>query len=79
MGIGGIMTQHAAPQGFRHVGHAHGRAGVAGLGLVYGVHGKDTNGIGKFFTGTHDYSPSAYKVSERASSALLSNARRRAS
>src|SRR5690606_30397439 len=36
----------ASPQAHGHVGHAHGGAGVAGVGLLNGVHGQCADRIG---------------------------------
>ena len=44
--VGRVVLQMTRPQGHRHVGHAHGRAGVAGVGLLDGVHGQGTDGVG---------------------------------
>ena len=41
----GVVTQEAAPQRVAHRCQAHGRAGVAGVGLLHGVHGQGTNGV----------------------------------
>ena len=46
-----MATRHAfgrtwAPQGHGHVGHAHGRAGVPGVGLLHGVHRECSDGVG---------------------------------
>ncbi len=40
--VGGVEAQVAAPQRHRHLGHAHGRPGVAGVGLLHGIHGQYT-------------------------------------
>ncbi len=52
-GIGRIMLQKTAPEGFGHVGHAEGRAGMTGLRFLDGVDGKGAYGIGKFCTSRH--------------------------
>ena len=44
--MGRVVAQVAAPQRHGHVGHAHGRAGVARLGLLNGVHRKGADGVG---------------------------------
>ena len=44
--VRGVVTQEAGPQ---HVGngrHAHGHAGMAGVGLLNGVHGKAADDVG---------------------------------
>jgi len=43
-----IEFQEPGKQNGRHVGHAHGHAGVAGIGFLNGVSGKKTDGIGHF-------------------------------
>ncbi|MNV15823.1 hypothetical protein D3C71_1065620 [compost metagenome] len=40
LGVGRVVLEVAAPQRHGHVGHAHGGAGVAGVGLLNGVHGQ---------------------------------------
>ncbi len=45
-GIVRAVLEVPAPQRDRHVGHAHGRAGVAGVGLLHGVHGQGADGVG---------------------------------
>ncbi len=41
----GVVLEHALPERGRHVGHAHGRAGVPRVGLLDGVHGQPPDGI----------------------------------
>ena len=45
-GVGRVVAQCAAPQRHGDLGHAHGRAGVAGIGLLHGVHGQGADGVG---------------------------------
>ena len=40
MRVGGVVLQVLAPEGYCHIGHAHGRAGVTGVGVLNCVHGK---------------------------------------
>src|SRR5690606_1319679 len=42
-----IVVQVVVPQHFGDVGHAHGHAGMAGVGRLDGVHGEDADGIGE--------------------------------
>ncbi len=46
VGRGGVVFEELGPQHGGHVGHAHGHALVAGLGLVHGIHGKNADGVG---------------------------------
>jgi len=46
-GIRGIVLEEVVPQHFGDVRHAHGRAGVAGVGLLDGVHGQSAYGVGE--------------------------------
>jgi hypothetical protein len=46
VGGGRVEFQNAGEQNRRHIGEAHGQAGVAGLRLLYGVHGQCANRIG---------------------------------
>ena len=41
-----VVSQVAAPQRHGHLGHAHRGTGVAGLGLLHGVHGQCANRVG---------------------------------
>jgi hypothetical protein len=34
----------------RDIGHAHGHAGMAGIRLLYGIHGEHANGVREFET-----------------------------
>ena len=43
VGVVRAVLQVLAPQRSSHIGHAHGCAGVAGIGLLYGIHGQRTN------------------------------------
>ncbi len=45
--IGRIVAQVAVPQHLGDFRHAHGRARMAGIGLLHPVHGKGANGVGK--------------------------------
>ena len=51
--IGWVVLEELAPQHFRHIRHAHGRAGVTGVGLLDCVHGQDADDIGEFAAGRH--------------------------
>ena len=53
-GIGGIVFEAVAPEGFGHVGHAQGGAGMTGTGLLDGVDGKGADGVGTLSAGRHD-------------------------
>jgi hypothetical protein len=45
--VGRVVAQVAAPEHFGDFRHAHrGRAGVAGVGLLHGVHGQGADGAG---------------------------------
>ena len=44
--VGRVVAQVAAPQRDGHVGHAHRRAGVAGVGLLHGVHRQRADRVG---------------------------------
>ena len=44
--VGGIELQELGKQHGRHVGGAHRQAGMAGIGLLHGVHGQRADGIG---------------------------------
>ncbi len=46
MGVLGIVFEVLAPQRYRDVCHAHGRAGVTGVGLLDSVHCQCTNCTG---------------------------------
>ena len=46
--MGRVVAQVLSPQGHGHLGHAHGRAGVTGVGLLHRVHGERTQGVGAF-------------------------------
>ncbi len=48
VGIGRVVLQEVVPQHLRDIGHAHGGAGVTGIGLLDGIHAERTNGVGKF-------------------------------
>ena len=45
--IGGVMHQEVAPQHLGDIGHAHGRARMAGIGGLHGIHAQSTNGVGQ--------------------------------
>ena len=47
-GIARVVAQMTAPQRDGHLGHAHRRAGVAGVGLLNGVHGQGAQRVGEF-------------------------------
>ena len=46
MRIGRIELHEIPEQNGRDVGHAHGRAGMAALGLLHGIHGKKPDAVG---------------------------------
>ena len=45
-GVGRVETQEVIPQDLGDVGHAHGGAGMAGIGLFNRVHAEDADGVG---------------------------------
>jgi hypothetical protein len=45
--IGRVVVQVIAPQHFGDVGHAHGGAGVAGVGGLHAVDGEKADGVGQ--------------------------------
>ena len=45
-GVRGVELQEAREQHGGDVGHAHGHAGMAGIGLLHRVHGQRPDGIG---------------------------------
>jgi hypothetical protein len=45
--VGRVVAQVAVPQHFGDLGHAHGRAGMAGIGLLHAVHGEGADGVGQ--------------------------------
>ena len=51
--IARIELKHVAPQHFGDVRHAHGRARMARIGLLDGIHRKGTNGVGELAAGGH--------------------------
>ncbi len=46
VGVGGIEFEEAREQHGSDVGHAHGHAGMAGIGLLHRVHGERSDGVG---------------------------------
>ncbi len=44
--IGRVVAQMPGPERHRDLGHAHGRAGMAGIGLLHRVHGERPDGVG---------------------------------
>ena len=44
--VGRVVAQVRAPERHRDLGHAHRGAGVAGVGLLHGVHGQGADGVG---------------------------------
>ena len=46
LGVGRVVLEVAAPQRHGHVGHAHGGAGVTGIGLLNCVHGQRADCVG---------------------------------
>jgi len=45
--VGRVVAQVVVPQHLGDLGHAHGRAGMAGIGLLHGVHGQGADGAGQ--------------------------------
>ena len=52
-GLRGIETQMMVPQHFGDVGHAHGHAGMAGVGLLYRIHRQRAHGVGQLLSCCH--------------------------
>ncbi len=48
--IGRVMLEEIVPQHFSDIGHAHWRAGMAGVGFLYRIHAQGADGVGKLFT-----------------------------
>ena len=46
--VGGVVLEELAPQHRPHFGHAHGRAGMPGVGLLDGIHGQNADYVGQF-------------------------------
>ena len=46
IGIRRVVLQVIGPQDLRNICHAHGRAGMPGVGLLDGIDGKEADGIG---------------------------------
>jgi hypothetical protein len=44
--VGGVEFQEAGPEGGGDVGHAHGQAGMAGVGGFHGVDGQGADDVG---------------------------------
>ena len=55
-GIGWVVLQVVVPNDFGDIGHPHRHAGMAGIRLLYGIHGQGANGIGEFTSTGHHYS-----------------------
>ena len=51
--IGRVVAKEVVPEHLGDVGHAHRHAGVARVGLLDGIHGQRTNGVGKFESAGH--------------------------
>ena len=51
--IARIELKHVAPEDFGDVRHAHGRARMARIGLLDGIHRQSTNGVGELAVGGH--------------------------
>ena len=47
LGVGRVVAQVVVPQHLGDLGHAHGRARVAGVGLLHGVHGQGADRAGQ--------------------------------
>ena len=45
MRIARVVLKMALPEGYGDFGHAHGHAGMSGIGFLNGVHRKKANGI----------------------------------
>ena len=49
----GVVAHGVGPHGISHGGHAHGRAGMAGIGLLHGIHGQGADGIDRLLLNVH--------------------------
>ena len=49
--MGRIELQELAEQHRGHIGHAHGHAGMAGIGLLHRIHGQRADGVGEVAVG----------------------------
>ena len=47
LGVGRVDAQVFEPEDGSHVGHAHRRAGMAGVSFLDGIHAEDADGCGK--------------------------------
>ena len=52
-GVPRVVAHDIAPQHLGDVGHAHGHAGVSGVGALHGVHGECADGVGEFAACSH--------------------------
>src|ERR1700716_350452 len=52
--IARVELENIAPKDFGDVRQAHGRAWMARIGLLDGIHGKGTNSVGEVAAGRHD-------------------------
>ena len=50
IGVGRVVLQEIIPQDFGNIGHAHRCTGVAGVGVLNGIHGQRADGVCKVFT-----------------------------
>ena len=51
--IGGVVPQVMVPQHFRDLRHAHRHAGMAGIGLLHGIHRERADGVGQLGAISH--------------------------
>ena len=56
--VGGVVAQEIVPQDLGDVRHAHGHAGMAGIGGLHRVHTERANGVRKFSSIRHESSGS---------------------
>ena len=54
--VAGVMPQKPVPKDLGDIRHAHGRAGMAAVGRLNGIHGESTNGISQFSLRGHNNS-----------------------
>ena len=51
--VGRVVLEEIIPQHLGNVRHTHGHAGMAGIGLLNGVHGQGANRVGKLSSRRH--------------------------
>ena len=62
-----VDRNEAVEQHGRHVGHAHRRAGMAGVGLLHRIHGKGADGVGhEVFGGSGDGGLNGHRILPQA-------------